>query len=369
MKRIRVSLGERSYDVSVGRGITKSLPLFLRQSNIQGRRAVIVSQKEIADLHLARLQSALNDAAIESTVFLTPAAKSSEASKTQAVLSKLISHLAALDGANRPLSLIALGGGVIGDLTGFAASIYRRGIPYVQVPTTLTAQVDSAIGGKTAVDLPQGKNLLGTIYQPRLVLADTQYLDTLPERFWTDGFAEVIKYGVIKDPGLFNLLERYGKEGVRTHARRLEQVIHRCVKIKAHCVSKDELDKKGIRMILNFGHTAGHAIEAASSYSRSYTHGEAVAIGMLVACDIAESLGILKDPRLTTRLEALLVKFGLPIAYRGLTVENILKSMGYDKKSDAGANRFILPAGLGRVQVVRDVPEEPIKKALNRRKA
>ncbi|MGH7198854.1 MAG: 3-dehydroquinate synthase, partial [Candidatus Omnitrophota bacterium] len=305
----------------------------------------------------------------ELSYFLPPSAKSSEAAKSQTVYSQLIKKMAACDGKNKSLMLIALGGGVIGDLTGFAASVYRRGIPYAQVPTTLTAQVDSAIGGKTGIDLPEGKNLLGSVYQPLLVLSDVSTLASLPGRHWSDGFAEVIKYGVIKDAALFTLLEKFGKEGVRTNARLLEKVILRCAKIKAKAVESDEFDRKGVRIILNYGHTAGHAIEAASRFSRQYTHGEAVAVGMLVAAHIAEELGVLKDKSLVQRLEKTLLKFELPIFYKGVPTDLILKAIGYDKKAEAGVNRFVLPVAMGKVAVVKNVPVAVIVKCLEKRKA
>ena len=228
--------------------------------------------------------------------------------------------------------------------------------------------MDSAIGGKTGIDLPEGKNLLGSIYQPAVVLSDITALNSLPSRHWSDGFAEVIKYGVIKDPLLFSLLEKNGKDKLRMNERLVEKVIFRCARIKAKIVQADELDKKGIRIILNFGHTAGHALEAASSYSRLYTHGEGVAIGMLVACDIAKEMGVLRDEKLTERLESTLMKFDLPLFYKGVSTDSILKAMGYDKKAVQGVNRFVLPVRLGKVTLVKDVPTPLIVNALEKRK-
>jgi len=367
MRTVRLSLKDRAYPIFVGRGLLQHLGRLLKKRGLHQHHALVVSQKEISQHHSPLVQ-ALTKEGIVHSFFTVPASKSSEAAKSQAVFAQLIKSVAAFDGKHKSLMLIALGGGVIGDLTGFAASVYRRGVPFVQVPSTLTAQVDSAIGGKTGIDLPQGKNLLGSVYQPALVVCDTALLDTLPERHWSDGFAEVIKYGVIKDPWLFSLLERYGKEGVQKNPRLLEKVIQRCVKIKARIVEKDEWDKKGLRIVLNFGHTAGHAIETASRFSRQYTHGEAVAVGMLVACDIGQSLGVLKDAGLTERLEQTLVKFGLPLYYKGLTQEALLKAMGYDKKNEVGSNRFVLPVALGKVTTVRDVPTDMISQALEKRK-
>ncbi len=367
MKRVHVALKERSYPILIGNGLLADLGRQLKARGLGDRPVLVVTQKAVAVYHEKPVTDALTNAGFSVKFFLTPQARSSEASKSMPVYTRLIRAIAAAQAKNRPPILLALGGGVIGDLTGFAASVYRRGIPYVQVPTTLTAQVDSAIGGKTGIDLPEGKNLLGTIYQPALVLSDPSVLQSLPERHWNDGFSEVIKYGVIRDRGLFSLLEKFGPE-VRHRPKLLEKVIQRCSRIKARIVEKDEFDRKDLRIVLNYGHTAGHAIEAASRFSRQYSHGEAVAIGMLIAADIAEKLGVLKERELTGRIEKMLMKFSLPVFYRNLSPDSVLKAMGYDKKSEKGVNCFVLPVGLGRTVVVRDVPEAAIREALERRR-
>ena len=368
MRALRVNLKDRAYSILVGSDLLRNTGSWIKKSGIVQRDALIVSQHAVASHYQNTLSEALSCEGVTSAFFLTPPAKSSEAAKSQKVFAQLIKRMTLSDGGGRSLFLIALGGGVIGDLTGFAASVYRRGIPYVQIPTTLTAQVDSAIGGKTGIDLLQGKNLLGTIYQPRLVLSDRRLLETLPERHWSDGFAEVVKYGVIKDPRLFDILEKNGKDGLIKNARALEKVIYRSAKIKAGVVEKDEWDRKDIRIVLNFGHTAGHAIEAASRFSSKYTHGEAVSIGMLVACDIAQRLGVLKDTRLAERLERTLIKFSLPLFHRGISMDVLMKAIGYDKKSLAGVNRFVLPVRLGQTQIYRNVPSEILEEALKKRK-
>lgn len=368
MKSVRVSLKERSYPILIGKDLISRAGRLLKDRGFSSKHALIVSQKAVAVYYESALKEALSREGYETSSFITPFSKSSEAAKSQAVYLKLIRHMAAVDGKNRSLFLVALGGGVVGDLTGFAASVYRRGIPYVQIPTTLTAQVDSSIGGKTGIDLPEGKNLLGSIYQPALVLSDCSALNSLPDRHWSDGFAEVIKYGMIKDASFFGWLERHGKDGIRTNPKLLEHVVFRCTRIKAGIVEKDELDKKDFRIVLNFGHTAGHAIEAASGFSRQYTHGEAVAIGMLMACDLSAKLGILKDAKLPVRLEKILIKFGLPVYYRNLPLEPLLKSIGYDKKILLGVNRFVLPVSLGKTRVVSDVPADRLREMLERRK-
>lgn len=369
MQRLRVSLKERSYPILVGRNILSETGRLLKALSISRQTILIVSQKEIATFYQNPLTESLTKEGFEVFWYLAPFSRSSEAAKSQGVFLKLLRRIASCAGQHKSLFLIAFGGGVIGDLTGFAASVYRRGIPYAQIPTTLTAQVDSAIGGKAGIDLPEGKNLLGSIYQPALVLSDTELLDSLPERHWSDGFAEVIKYGVIKDTALFSLLEKQGKEGLRRNKRLLEKAIVRCARIKAKIVEQDELDKKGIRIVLNFGHTTGHAIETASRFSRQVTHGEAVAIGMLVACDIGRELGVLRDRHLSHRLETVLMKFGLPLFYKGIPEEQILKAMGYDKKSEGGANCFVLPVSLGKTVVVREVPQAVILQAVQKRRS
>ncbi len=368
MKIVRVPLKDRPYPIYIGPSVISRAGGLLKKIGLAKRHWLIVSQKQVAVYYEKALRQSLSLEGIENSVFLTPNSKSSEACKTQPVWSRLIRELAHKDGKNRSLGVLALGGGVIGDLAGFAAAVYRRGIPYVQIPTTLTAQVDSSIGGKTAIDLPEGKNLLGTIYQPAAVLTDTTVLSSLPERHWSDGFAEVIKYGMIKDVFLFRLLEKKGMESIRHDARCLEKVITRCIQIKAGIVARDELDRTGLRMLLNFGHTAGHAIEAASGFTGHYTHGEAVALGMLIACDISEKMGILKDRQLSARLENVLIKFGLPIYAKAIGVEAVLKAMGYDKKSINQTNRFVLPVQLSKVAVVSDIPNSVLVEALEKRK-
>lgn len=368
MRALRVRLKERAYSVVVGSDLLRQAGAWIKRVGVVQRDALVVTQSQIAAHYQSALSEALSKEGFSHSFFLTPPAKSSEAAKSQPVFSKLIKRLSLSEGGNRTMFMIALGGGVIGDLAGFAASVYRRGIPYIQIPTTLTAQVDSAIGGKTGIDLPQGKNLLGTVYQPTLVLSDRRLLETLPERHWSDGFAEVIKYGVIKDPELFRLLDRYGKESLIKNPRAMEKVIFRSARIKAKIVEKDEYDRRGIRIVLNFGHTAGHAIEAASRFSSRVTHGEAVAIGMLVACDIACRLNVLKDEKLTENLERVLIKFGLPLFHKGVTTESLLKAMGYDKKAEAGSNRFVLPIRMGHTMTYRNVPTAVIEEALKKRK-
>lgn len=370
MRTLEVGLSERAYPIHVGSDVLSQLGGLLKaHRSFQNRRLLIVSQKQILEYHQKPVLDSLTKAGFSVSIFTPTNTKSSEAAKTQKVWIKLIEAISALDGKNRSLALVALGGGVVGDLTGFAAGVYRRGIPYVQIPTTLTAQVDSSIGGKTGIDLPQGKNLLGVIYQPSMVCCDLSLLSSLPERHWSDGFAEVIKYGVIKDAHLFGALEKETVDSIKQNSKSLEEVVIRCARIKAEIVERDELDNKGLRIVLNFGHTAGHAIESVSGYSGRYTHGEAVGIGMLVACDIATKMGILKNRALPERLEKMLIRFRLPVRYKGLSEDDILTAIGYDKKSEQKANRFVLPIDLGKTTLQPDVPAQVIREALRARKA
>jgi 3-dehydroquinate synthase len=261
--------------------------------------------------------------------------------------------------------MIALGGGVVGDLTGFIASIYKRGIPYIQIPTTLLAQVDSSIGGKTAIDLKEGKNLVGTFYQPRLVVTDITVLQSLPKTQIKSGLAEIIKYALIADEELFSFLERHLADIFAFKTAFLEHIISRCCAIKARIVSRDEREEKGIRTILNFGHTIAHAIENASGYTR-YNHGQAVALGMLVAGEMSKILHLL-HPETFSRLERLIRNAGLPTEIKYLTHSEILQAHYYDKKFIGKKNRFVLAKDIGRTEVISGIPLSVISSAIKRR--
>jgi 3-dehydroquinate synthase len=269
---------------------------------------------------------------------------------------------AALD---RKSALVALGGGVIGDIAGFAASTYMRGIDFVQVPTTLLAQVDSSVGGKTGVNHPMGKNMIGTFWQPRLVWVDIETLKSLPRREFLSGLAEVIKYGVIWDEGLFRFLEEKRDEVLGLDNDTLTHLVRLSCEIKANVVSKDERES-GLRAILNYGHTIGHAIETVTGYTR-YLHGEAVAIGMYAEARLSRDVGLLDDSGLV-RIKELLEAYGLPAA---LPVETdfplLMASMKLDKKTVSGDLTFILPEEIGRVRIQRGLPEEEIEKVFGKR--
>ncbi len=265
------------------------------------------------------------------------------------------------------LFFVSLGGGVMGDLVGFASSVYRRGTPYIQIPTTLLAQVDSSLGGKTALDLPFAKNMVGTFWQPRVVISCVDFLNTLPFATFAEAFSEVVKYGVIKDRNLFILLEgQSNPHALRKKKSIIEEIVWRCAYIKSQIVNKDEKEEKGLRTILNFGHTVGHALEAATSFS-GYSHAQAVAIGMAVATSISVDMGLCKSS-LLERLEGLLGKFDLPCYIKKrVSLFKIMECLLRDKKFKSGKIKMVLPLDVGRVRVIEEVPLSLIRKSIRRR--
>lgn len=358
MKKIRVPLGERSYDILIGHGLIKNCGRILKKLNI-GTDAVIITNNRLSALYKKEIEKTLNRNGFTGRFEIVP---DSEKAKSISVATTILNRLSRYD-VNKSIFIIALGGGVVGDLAGFVASVYKRGIPYVQIPTTLLAQVDSSIGGKAAVDLSVAKNLVGSFYQPRAVISDIAALRTLSSRQIRNGLAEIIKYGVIKDAGLFAFLETNYRKVLKLEKGALEHIVSRSVKIKADVVAKDELDRKRIRAVLNYGHTIGHAIEAASGYSGRYDHGEAVALGMLVAGRMAVELGMLKDSE-AGRVEELIKKVGLPVSIKGVGALRIYKSHLHDKKFINGRNRFVLASKIGSVRIVEGVADSIIRNAL-----
>jgi 3-dehydroquinate synthase len=357
MKTIRVRLKERSYDILVGKGLLKSCGRQLKSLDI-GKDAVVITNSRVATLFKKPLIKSLRSSGFTALILTVP---DSEKAKSIRTLMSIIDHISRYD-VGRRIFILALGGGVVGDVAGFAAATYKRGIPYIQVPTTLLAQVDSSIGGKTAVDLPVAKNMVGAFYQPRLVISDTQALKTLPAKQIKSGIAEVIKYGVIRDRGLFEFLEENREKILGLDEGSLEFIVSRSTSIKADIVSKDEFDRKKIRAVLNFGHTIGHAVEAASGYS-GYSHGEAVAIGMAVASKISERLGILPSKD-AARIIALIKKFGLPTRIRkDLDFSDIYSAHQHDKKFSK-TNCLVLPSRIGHARVMEDVPDNVIRKVI-----
>lgn len=361
MKKIKVNLKERSYPIIVGSGLlTKTGKLLKCLPNTN--KAFVITNKNIKRLYGAKLTRSLHTAGIE---LLFSLVTDSEKSKSINTWARVVNQIAKFD-KGKGVVVIALGGGVIGDLSGFVAASYRRGVALIQIPTTLLAQVDSAIGGKTAVDLRSGKNLVGAFYQPKLVVADLDLIKSLPLTEVRNALSEIIKYGVILDKTLFSYLEKYMSKLLKLSEKHLAHVVSRCAQLKAEVVSLDEKETIGYRTILNFGHTIGHALEAAASYSKKISHGAAVAIGMLCASDISVDLGLM-DAKSAQRLEGLIKKAGLPAMVTGLKLHRILNAMSYDKKIIAGKLRFILPAAIGHVIVCKNINNQLIKKAIKKR--
>ena len=360
-KKIKVDLGKRSYDILIGSGICSKLKGILKRLK-PPKVAIVVTNPTINQFYGSLIKESLKDPQL--IVHIEEVADSEE-SKSARVCINLIERFANLD-KGRGIFVIAFGGGVIGDLAGFCASVYRRGVPYIQVPTTLLAQVDSAIGGKVAIDLACGKNLIGSFYQPCLVLSDIRFLGSLSARQIKSALAEIIKYAVIADKNLFAYLEKHLEEILKLKQEKLQYIIELCSRIKAGIVEEDETDKCGKRIILNFGHTIGHALEAASGYTEVYPHGYAVALGMLVACELARQLKLV-SPKTTQRIEGLIERAGLPTQISGLKLEDIFNAQKHDKKFSGGKNRFVLPLGIGKVVVREALPQGIITKAIKSR--
>ncbi|TRZ49980.1 3-dehydroquinate synthase [bacterium] len=360
MKIIKVSLKKRSYEIVIGSQTLRLLGKYIKKLNL-GSDAYVITNAAIKMRHGRLLSSALKEAGFSVKFKLVA---DSEKSKSIETAAAIIQDLTLYD-KKRKIFIVAFGGGVIGDLAGFVASIYKRGIPYIQVPTTLLAQVDSSIGGKTAVDLAEAKNMVGAFYQPRLVLSDVGLLETLGLRQIRAGLAEVIKYGLIKDKRLFNYLEKNYPKIIRLEQGALEFVVWRSSYIKARIVEQDEKEERGLRTILNFGHTLGHAIESAGLYRR-YNHGEAVAIGMVLACAISRRLR-LTDEATCTKIEGLIKAVGLPVRIKNICPDKIISAHYRDKKFIGPKNRFVLLKNIGRAAVRENIPLPVIKAVLKER--
>jgi 3-dehydroquinate synthase len=351
MRTLTVGLGDRAYPIHIGAGLLSRAGQLLETG--ASRRAVIVSNAVVAAHHLAPLRASLQERGTQVEVVLLP---DGEAHKNLSTLNDLLTRLLELR-AERGTTLVALGGGVVGDIAGFAAAVYQRGMPFVQVPTTLLAQVDSSVGGKTGVNHPLGKNMIGAFWQPRAVVIDTDCLVTLPERELRAGLAEVIKYGAIRDTGFFAWLEGNLEALLAKDPAALAQAIHRSCEIKAEIVAADERES-GERALLNFGHTFGHAIEAAQGYG-AWLHGEAVAAGMLCAARLSERVCGFEAAG-TRRLTDLVAAAGLPTSPPKIAAARWLELMRRDKKVEGGAMRFVLLAKLGRALVRADVADADV---------
>ncbi len=358
---ISLTLGDRGYDILVGMGLLAEAAAIIGPRLARPQTAIITDET-VADLHLATLRGALTDAGISSSEIIVPAG---EGSKTFAQLERVLDQLLEAR-IERGDCIVALGGGVVGDLAGFAASILRRGTGVVQVPTTLLAQVDSAVGGKTGINTRQGKNLIGTFHQPRLVVIDVNVLETLPKREFLAGYAEVVKYGLIGDAAFFTWLEANGPAaaagdpGARRHA-----IVESC-RAKARVVEADERET-GERALLNLGHTFAHAFEAEAGYDGSLLHGEAVSVGLVMAFQLSARLGLCPESdavRVQSHLSAMGLPTTLPSLKTGWDMDRVAARMAQDKKSRQGVVPFVLARGIGKAFLSKDVTQADVMAVL-----
>ncbi len=355
---LRVELGERAYDIHIGRGLVATAELITAQ--LTGPKVAIITNTVVAPLYLAKLAGPLRAAGVATTEIILP---DGEAYKHWDTLNTIFDALLA-ERCDRTTTIIALGGGVIGDLAGFAAASYQRGVPFIQVPTTLLSQVDSSVGGKTGINHPRGKNMVGAFWQPRLVLADTDTLATLPNRELSAGLAEVIKYGLIRDLPFLTWLEANMDALLARETAALAYAIERSCANKAEVVAGDEreLAKNGGRALLNLGHTFGHAIETGLGYGE-WLHGEALAAGTVMAAELSRRLGWLTGADVD-RVRNLLIRAGLPVVGAKLGTERYLDLMGHDKKVIAGRLRLVLLKHLGEAVTYADANPADIRAAI-----
>ena len=363
VERLRVELGDRSYEIFVGPRLIEGagpeiLPLLRR------RQVVIVSDETVAGHCLPRLRDSLSEAGIVHHTVLLPVG---EETKDLDHFGRLVEEILAV-GIERGTMLVALGGGVVGDITGFAAATLLRGIDFVQIPTTLLAQVDSSVGGKTGINTRLGKNLIGAFYQPRLVLADATVLSTLPHRELLAGYAEIVKYGLIRDAEFFVWLEAAGRSVCDLASAPLRRAVMTSCAMKADIVASDEREE-GDRMLLNFGHTFGHALETETGFSARLLHGEAVGLGMVLAFDFAARLG-LAAPEESGRVRRHLDEMGLPtqlsaIGLAGIPADRLIAHMSKDKKVRDGRITLILPRQIGEAFVMKDAPVDKLRDFLD----
>lgn len=356
MERITVSLDERSYPISIGAGLFNDPALLCLSAK---QKVLIITNHTVAPLYADKLTAMLDSLGCQSAVLELPDGEQYKSLDTfNTIMSYLLEH-----NYSRDVVIVALGGGVIGDLVGFASACYQRGVDFIQVPTTLLSQVDSSVGGKTAVNHPLGKNMIGAFYQPKAVLIDTNCLATLPQREFAAGMAEVIKYGIIYDQDFFIWLEQNMSALYALDEDALTYAIARCCQIKAEVVAQDEKEA-GIRALLNLGHTFGHAIEAELGYG-NWLHGEAVAAGTVMAAKTAQLQGLISEQDLE-RIKAILVQAKLPIhTPDSMSFDDFIKHMMRDKKVLAGELRLVLPTSIGTADVVKGVPQAIIQQAID----
>lgn len=353
MGEVFIDLGLRSYEIHIGRNLLERVGAILGEK-FSSPRAMVVTNPSVARLYGKTVAESLSRAGISAVMAEIPDGEEYKALSS----AERLYDLAYTRELDRKTPIIAMGGGVVGDLAGFVAATYLRGVPFVQVPTTLLAQVDSSVGGKVAVNHPRGKNIIGAFYQPSAVVADLSTLETLDPREIRAGMAEVIKYGVIADGGFFGWLEENLEKAMELEPAVMEEIITVSCRIKAAVVQEDETEQ-GRRAVLNFGHTVGHAVESLTGYS-AYRHGEAVAVGMAAAARLSERMGLI-DSVERRRLESLLARAGLPVDVpRDLDRKEMLQSMRRDKKVISSRLTFVLPDSIGSVRIIRDMDEELI---------
>ncbi len=354
---VHVELGARSYDIVIGSDILRDASVRIAQQ-LKLTHAIVITDDNVETPHAIAVAESLADA--EASVDLM-VIEAGETSKSASMADTLWNQLLEAN-ADRKTVIVAVGGGVIGDLAGFIAATYTRGLRFVQVPTTLLAQVDSSVGGKVAINLPGAKNMVGAFWQPSGVIIDTRVLASLPQREYQAGLGEVIKYGVIEDAEFFAYLEQNVDAILAREDEVLRYLVARCCQLKAKVVEQDEREESGRRAILNYGHTFGHALEAATRYTQ-LLHGEAVAIGMLCASRLAESLGLV-DAALTNRQRQLLTKFALPVDVPAVDFDVVMEAMQQDKKVAHGKLRLVLPTRMGHVDLRDGVSEDLIRAAI-----
>lgn len=359
MRVVKVPLGNRSYNISIGRNLLARLGAECARLNL-GARCAIISDRHVAPLYAKSVQRSLARAGFDAILITVPAGETAKSLKTvEFCYNQLAKHR-----LERKSFIVALGGGVVGDLAGFVAATYLRGVAFIQIPTTLLAQVDSSVGGKVGVNLKAGKNLVGAFYQPRLVLCDLDALRSLPSREYRAGLAEVIKYGIIYDGRLFSQLERVLPKLLKRDSKTLADVVARCCEIKADVVGQDETES-GLRAILNFGHTIGHALEAISGYGK-FLHGEAISIGQIAAAQLSARRLNLPETEVT-RITKLFQRAGLPtaVALSPSQLHQLFAAMMLDKKVSAGEIKFVLAEKIGRVQFGQKVPLPLVREILD----
>ena len=356
MHTVQVGLADRSYPIYIGASLLARGGLLME--HLPQNRAALITYTTVAPLYLDTVANALGAAGVSVTPVVIP---TGEQHKDWHTLNAVFDALLA-NHCERKTALVALGGGVIGDLAGFAAATYLRGVPFIQLPTTLLAQVDSSVGGKTAINHPRGKNMIGAFYQPLAVIADTATLNTLPNRELSAGLAEVVKYGLIRDRAFFAWLENNMEALIGRDPGALAYAISRSCENKAEVVAADEREESGIRALLNLGHTFGHAIEAGMGYG-VWLHGEAVAAGTVIAARLSQHLGLLGAPDVA-RVVALLKRARLPVNAPDLGAERYLQLMGMDKKVEGGRMRFILLRGIGSALLTAEVSRDALATVL-----